>query len=131
MQNKYKPLLAVIITAVVLYAINKLLFLLPDLAYYYAGYHYSLEVLYLFFTVLSLLVMFALIVVSEKLPDSAGYAFISATTVKMGICYFVISPILDSQVEGVKFQKANFLLIFIVFLAVEAYYTARLLNKKQ
>jgi hypothetical protein len=131
MAKQYHPLLLTFLAALAFYVINKLLFLLPDAATHYDTYTYSVETLFLFFTACSLIVVLILIKVHQKLPDSAGYAFISATTVKMGICYFMMRPILKSAPANGNFEKINFFVLFLLFLAIETAVTVRLLNKKQ
>lgn len=130
MLKEYRPLLATLLAALVFYIINKALFLIPKLSLYYETYHYSLEVLFAFFTCCSLLIVFLLTRIHKLMPDNTGYAFLAATTVKMGFCFFMLRPIL-SATENVKFEKANFFALFILFLATETIVTIRLLNKKQ
>ena len=48
----------------------------------------------------------------------------------MAICYLIARPII-SKGEAAATEKVNFFVIFIVYLVIEAYYTARLLNNKQ
>ena len=116
------------IIAVISYLLNILFFVffpVPDVVY-----HYSLYFIYGFFTVFSFLILGILIVVKAKSPAQTGYAFLLLTSVKMGVTYFVARPLLTKTIEDPT-EKLNFFLVFILFLAIEAYFTARLLNNKQ
>ncbi|MGV3461615.1 MAG: hypothetical protein ACO1N9_14295 [Flavobacterium sp.] len=130
MAKEYKPLLITLLAALVFYILNKALFFIPEFSEYYETYHYSLETLFLFFTGCSLLIVFLLTRIHKLMPDNIGYAFLAATTVKMGFCFLMLRPIL-SAVEDAKFEKGNFFALFILFLATETIVTIRLLNKKQ
>lgn len=130
MARQYKPLLGTLLAALVFYIVNKSLFFIPDFSVYYETYHYSLETLFLFFVGCSLLIVFLLTKIHKLMPDNTGYAFLAATTVKMGFCFFMLRPIL-SAAENARFEKANFFALFILFLAIETIVTIRLLNKKQ
>jgi hypothetical protein len=130
MAKQYKSLLATALSALVFYILNKALFFIPELLASYETYHYSLEVLFAFFTGCSLLIVLLLMQVHRLVPDNTGYAFLAATTIKMGFCFFMLRPIL-SATENARFEKANFFALFILFLATETIVTIRLLNKKQ
>lgn len=129
--KSYRPLLLVAVIGLVFYIANRLLFLLPQFKAKYENYHYSLEILYLFFTVCSLVIMFILLKVHQKTPDNTGYAFLAATSVKMGLSYFILRPILNASGDTIAFEKGNFFIIFILFLATETIVAIRLLNKSQ
>jgi hypothetical protein len=54
--------------------------------------------------------------------------FMIATSIKMGIAYFLVRPIL--HVEPNKIEKINFFAVFVLFLLLETLFTAKILNKK-
>lgn len=93
-------------------------------------FYYPLPVLYAIFFVLSAVIFIVLQVVSKKNSEQLGFAFLLATGIKMAICYLFARPII-AKGEDAATEKVNFFIIFIVFLVIEAYYTARLLNNKQ
>jgi hypothetical protein len=110
--------------------INILIYQIPDLKATAASFVYPLPVVYLLFLVLSLMILAVLIKVSTKNAGQIGYAFLGLTTIKMVISYAFIRPVLAQSGENPT-ERVNFFVIFILFLAIEAYYTARLLNNKQ
>lgn len=110
--------------------INFLVYQIPDLKAAYSNFVYPLPVTYILFLILSLMILAVLITVSKKNAGQIGFVFLGLTTVKMGISYVFVRPIL-AQSGGNPTEKVNFFVIFILFLAIEAYYTARLLNNKQ
>ena len=110
--------------------INLLVYQMPDLKEVSASFVYPLPVTYLLFLVLSIMILAVLIAVSKKNAGQIGYAFLGLTTLKMGVSYVFVRPILAQSGDNPT-EKFNFFVIFILFLAIEAYYTARLLNNKQ
>lgn len=114
-----------------------LLLLLNTLYYRFAGqaistdsFIYPLAVIYALFFILSSIIFVVLHLVNKKNKEQLGYTFLLATGLKMAICYLFARPII-ARGEDAAGEKVNFFIIFIVFLVIEAYYTARLLNNKQ
>lgn len=93
-------------------------------------FYYPLPVTYLFFLVFSVIILGVLIKISQKNKEQLGYAFLFLTSAKMAASYFFARPIIKHSLVNPT-EKVNFFVIFILFLAIEAYYTARLLNNKQ
>lgn len=118
------------VIAVVSLIINFLIYQVPDLKSSMGDFVYPLPVTYLFFLVFSLIILVVLVRISIKNKEQLGYAFLFLTSVKMAASYFFARPILAHSAENPT-EKVNFFVIFILFLAIEAYYTARLLNNKQ
>ena len=108
----YSPLLKITVVAIIFYILNKLFFLLPDYKAAYTSYHYSLEVVYLFFWICSLVVLGAVLKVNAKSPDNTGFAYMGSTLVQMGLCYIMLRPILANDSAG--FEKINFFIIFML-----------------
>ena len=117
-------------TGIVFLLINYGLYLLPQLKGQEAGFEYPLWGIYLFFLVFSLVILGVLLKVSEKNLAQVGYAFLLLTGAKMAASYFLAKPIIAKTVEFPT-EKANFFAVFVLFLTIEAYFTARLLNNKQ
>ncbi|AWH84471.1 hypothetical protein HYN59_04765 [Flavobacterium album] len=128
--NQYRLQITALLFGIVFYAVNRLIFLLPDFSIKYTAYHHSLEVLYLFFITCAVILITVLLKVYKHSMDNTGYVFIGATLVQMGLCYLMLKPILEAG-EGGRFEKMNFFFIFILFLTIETVLTIRLLNKKQ
>lgn len=115
--------------AAVLLALNILLYQMPDLKGETDSFIYSLPVLYLFFYIFTVVILAVLIVISKKRKEQLGYVFLFLTAAKMGFSYLFARPILTKTIADPT-EKMNFFIVFILFLVIEAYYTARLLNNK-
>jgi hypothetical protein len=111
-----------------LYAINRLVFLLPSLKLAQEKFYFPTAFLFLLFFVFSNLILFLVKKVSEKSFDNTGMVFMIATFVKTGIVYFIIKPILN--LPNHQIEKTNCLIIFMCFLAIETIITIGILNKK-
>jgi len=116
--------------AVVFLIVNFLVYYIPGMEYARGGAQYPLALVYGFFLLLSLIILGILIKISAKNKEQLGYAFLLLTSIKMALSYVFARPIISNSVENPT-EKVNFFVIFILFLAIEAYYTARLLNNKQ
>jgi hypothetical protein len=92
---------------------------------------YSILLLYGIFGFLSFIIVFLLINVKKTSLDYVGYAFLAATTLKMGIAYALLRPIIQTQLPKTPAEKISFFVIFIYFLAIETILTIRILNNKQ
>lgn len=115
---------------VVCLVVNILIYKIPSLNITNDSFIYPLPVVYLFFLVLSLIILYVLIRIGKKNQEQMGYAFLLLTAGKMALSYVFARPMLTKAVENSS-EKVNFFAVFILFLAIEAYYTARLLNNKQ
>lgn len=116
--------------AVLLLALNYLLYQMPDLKGAMNDFIYPLPLIYLFFLGLSITIIAILIKIGKKNQEQIGYAFLFLTAAKMALSY-VLARAIITKTGGNPTEKINFFVIFILFLAIEAYYTARLLNNKQ
>lgn len=121
--------ITITLIAAALFVVNILIYQIPHFNEAKSYFIYSIPELYLFFYVFTIIIMGSLIAVKRKKREQLGYAFLLLTVVKMGLCYLFIKPVLDKPV-GNGTEKINFFIVFILFLAIEAYYTARLLNEK-
>lgn len=117
-----------LITAVSL-VVNMLVYQLPELEGAKQNFIYSIPLVYLFFFVFTMIILGVLIVIGKKKKEQLGYVFLFLTAAKMGLSYVFIRPILTKTIDDPT-EKINFFIVFILFLAIEAYYTARLLNNK-
>lgn len=129
--KKYQPILEVIVIALLAYLLHTLFFYLNNDNPKFQNFHTSVETIYGFFTICSIVILFILIKVKDKSQEQVGYVFLLVTCAKMGIAYVVLSPILHSGNPNVGIQKINFFIIFAVFLAIETVVTIRILNNKQ
>jgi hypothetical protein len=112
-----------------LFAINRLVFLLPALNQAQEKFYFPIAFLFLLFFVLSSLILVIVKKVSEKSFDNTGMVFMMATFVKTGLVYFIIKPILS--LPNNQIEKTNCLIVFMCFLVIETIITIGILNKKQ
>jgi len=117
------------IAAGVLLAINLLIYQIPGIGAQTFDFAYPLPVTYLFFFAFSMVILVVLTIVKDKNESQLGYAFLGLTALKMAISYVYAKPIISKTISDPT-EKVNFLVVFILFLSIEAYFTARLLNNK-
>ncbi|KOS07113.1 hypothetical protein AM493_14505 [Flavobacterium akiainvivens] len=110
--------------------VNLLLYHFTALGAHYAGFVYSLPVLYVLYYGFSLIILFSLQMVQKNSASQIGYVFLGLTTLKAVGAYFVARPIISKTIDA-SAEKINFFLVFVLFLLIEVYFTAKLLNKKQ
>ena len=113
-----------------------LLFVIHKMVFYglninQANFHYSLEMLYLFFTALSAIIFIVLLTIRERSFDNVGMSFLLAKSIKMVFCYLILRPLLQIPKPIDPTERINFLILFIVFLTIETLFTIRLVNEKQ
>ena len=127
--KNYKPLLNLASLIVVTYVLHKIIFYTFDIES--TAFHYSIETLYLLFSVLSLIVLVVLLKVKEQSFDNVGMSFLLSTSIKMIVCYLFLKPVLQVTSQNNSIEKKNFFAMFILFLAIETILTIRILNKNQ
>lgn len=131
MTNKYSAIFKVGIATLVFTVLHLLLFQIPYLKEISSTFFYQILVVYLFFLVLSVIILLVLIKVNETAKEQLGYVFLLATSIKLGLSYVFLLPILNEKTINGFPEKINFFGIFILYLAIEVFYTIRLLNNKQ
>lgn len=127
--KNYRPLLSLALLIIAAYIVHKIIFYsfnIDDTAF-----HYSIEELYLLFSVLSIIVIAILLKVKEQSFDNIGMSFLLSTSVKMVVCYLTLRPVLQASGQNGSIEKRNFFAMFILFLAMETILTIRILNKNQ
>ena len=127
--QNYKPLLNLVLLAGIAYLIHKILFYVLNINE--ESFHYSIEMLYLLFLSLSIIVFIVLLKVKERSFDNVGMSFLLGTSIKMIFCYFILRPLLKVSNHNNAIEKTNFFAMFILFLAIETILTIRILNEKQ
>jgi hypothetical protein len=129
--KNYKPILEVFVISIIALSIHKLIFYLFKVKFPEQLFYYTLQNLYLFFFCSSTILLFILIKVKQTNIDNVGYTFLLLTSIKMGISFAVLSPILNLGSKTMNLEKMNFFIIFLVFLITETIVTIRLLNNNQ
>ncbi|MGC4040969.1 MAG: hypothetical protein QM710_09370 [Flavobacterium sp.] len=126
-----KPILTVIIWAVIGFVLHKILFHFNVPKVYEDNFIYPLSLLYLLFGFFSVVILFVLLKVKQKSIDYVGYTYLLLTSVKMVIAYIFLHPILEMKLPQTPAEKTSFFVIFIYFLTIETIVTIRILNNKQ
>lgn len=127
----YKPILELVLLAVLFYIVHKISFIIFGFSSNAAAFQYTLEQLYGFFLLASILLLFILIKVKQVNLDHVGYTFLIVTSLKMAVSYFAVRPILQGSYPDQHSDKISFFVIFMLFLAIETTITIRLLNNNQ
>ena len=128
---EFKLFASMLLFSIVLYGIHKFLFFQFLAQSLQSKFIYSLELLYGFFFMASVLIVSILIVIRKKNLDNVGFTFLFLTVTKMGIAFFFMQSILKSKGIHQPTEKMNFFAIFILFLAIETVVAVRILNNKQ
>jgi len=116
--------------AAVCVIINILLYKIPQLQEQPATFTYTIPMVYLLFFGFSVIILFALNLIAKTDATQVGYVFLGLTSLKVVGSYFLVQPILAKTVSYPS-ERINFFAVFMLFLFIEAYFTAILLNKKQ
>ncbi|MBS1533452.1 MAG: hypothetical protein JST78_00115 [Bacteroidetes bacterium] len=129
--RKAHPVFIVFFASIIGFGFHKLLFHFFVPNKFEAAFVYSVEMLYAFFGVSSALIVSILNFISKKSINNVGFTYLLLTSIKMGIAYFFLKPILTFDLPKTAVEKTNFFLVFVYFLIVETVVTIRILNKKQ
>lgn len=129
--KKYSSLFTVFIAAIIGLVVHKCIsyFIIPK--EFEDSFIYSTLLLYVLFALLSLVIVSLLTMVKKTSENSVGFAFLAFTTLKMGIAYAFLRPIIHTNLPKTPTEKMNFFIVFIYFLIIETYLTIRILNNKQ
>ena len=128
---EFKLLLKMFFFSVLFYGIHKLIFAQFLSTNIEQNFVYSLELLYCFFFFSSVLISVILFAVNRKNINNVGFTFLFLTVAKMGVAFFFLQPILNSTETQIAIEKKNFLVIFLIFLAIETVVAVKILNNKQ
>ena len=127
----FKTFLHLFIISIIAFVINFFLVenVVPKLEL--TNWTYSIVNLYVLFFLFSVVIMSLLLFVRTKNLDNVGYTYLIVTSIKMGVAYFLLRPILATTTDVNATEKINFFIVFIWFLAIETLLTIRILNNKQ
>ena len=125
-----KIILSTISFALLLYFLN--LVTLHSLGYSQALFLYlfSLEQIFMSFGILAIIVLLVLHIVEKKNKDIVGMVFLIASSIQIGVLYFIFRKVISSSNLN-TIERINFFVLFFLFLTFETLITIRLLNKKQ
>ncbi len=128
--KNFRPILEIL-------ALSAFAFIVHWLVFYFfmnsvgASFQFPLWMLYCFFGGCGTLITFTSIVVKYYSIDSVGQAFLLTTFIEMLLCFAVFYPKLNTGNHELGTERANFIIVFLLFLTIETVVTIRLLNKKQ
>jgi hypothetical protein len=91
---------------------------------------FSLEKVFLFFTVSMVLISIVSQIVYTKNKDIVGLVFMSTTSIKVIFTYLVFKSVISTDNQNTT-DRIYFFCIFLFYLTLETISTIRLLNKKQ
>ncbi len=118
-----------ILFVIVIFLANMLLVSVFQLETKFEKTTYSLSKMLVFFTISSIVLLLIHDFIRYKNKDSLGYVFMVTLTIKVIFSYFFIAPVLNATVVN-SFEKTYFFCLFLIYLFIDVYFTARLLNKK-
>lgn len=127
---QFRPILEIVALSAIAFVIHWLLFHFVMVGVE-NGFQYSLITLYSFFAVCAFLITMTSILIKHVTIDMVGQGFLLTTFIKMFICFGVFYPKLNQETSNNGTELANFIVVFLLFLAMETYITIRILNNKQ
>ena len=127
----FKPLGYLLLAIMFFYFLHLLIFNYCNINLDKKVFSYSLQELYLFFSVFSIIIIFMIINIKQKNIDLVGNVFLLTTCVKLIVCFLLIRTSIDNPNFNHSLEKWNFLSMFMLFLILETVTTITILNKKQ
>lgn len=113
--QKFKSIFTLLVLGTIGYLIHKTAFYFWVPKLYQDNFVYTLELLYLFFFFFSSFLILVLDKVKQKSINSVGYTFLLLTTLKMGVAYIFLKPILAVNLEKTPTEKMSFLSFLFTF----------------
>ncbi len=129
--NKNKPLMFLIVAIFCCYFVHKIIFWFCNIDLNLKVFNCSLENLYIYFGIFSIIMILILSIIKQKNIDIVGNTSMLLTTIKMLVCGIIVKTYLNQNSFKNTSEKWNFLTIFIIFLVLETVITIYLLNKKE
>lgn len=127
----FQSVLLLVLVAFSAFLIHKLTFYLLNFLTIENQFQYSILTLYGYFTFLSLVIIVILFFIKRKEINNVGNSFMLLTILQMPFAYLLLHSILNSSSKHASFEKINFFIIFLLFLAIETVVSIRILNNKQ
>lgn len=127
----FQSVLLLVLVAFSAFLIHKLTFYILNFLTIENQFQYSILTLYSYFTFLSLVIIIILFFIKRKEINNVGNSFMLLTILQMPFAYLLLHSILNSSSKHASFEKINFFIIFLLFLAIETVVSIRILNNKQ
>ncbi|UII28502.1 DUF6168 family protein [Fulvivirga maritima] len=93
--------------------------------------HFTLQSIYIFHFIATLLVCALIEAISTIMPNQAGYAYLGSIFIKIGLFVLIFKDALFIEGGMNKPEKLSVVIPMLVFLLVESVYCGRLLNAQQ
>lgn len=128
--KSFSPVLKSIAITAVFFGLHKLVFqfFFPETE---NAYHFSLLTLYGFFGLCCALITLVSVILKNYSINSVGQVFLLTTFLQILACFAVFYTPINTSGTIIKTEKPNFIIVFLLFLAIETILTVRLLNKNQ
>lgn len=120
----------VIVGIILLFAIHKFAISYLHLTAAFSHFHFSLEHLYLYFGIASLVIVSVLLIIKKRNFDQIGMSFMALITVKLIVFYLIFKPIIAKDHTEAGIERTNFIILFMVFLLWETFVSAQILKSK-
>lgn len=117
-----------ILFLIIIYLANRLVIAVFQWEPDFEKTQYSLHQIFTFLSISSTILLLVHDFVKSKNEAILGYVFLVTLTIKVIACYIFIAPVLQNEPVN-TFEKGYFFILFILFLCIDVYFTARLLNK--
>ena len=127
--KNYQPLLNLLLVSIAVFGLHEAFFFILGVKEI-PGFQLLLFRVYAFFTLCSAIIIFILIKVKQKSIDHVGSSFLLLTCLKMGGAYVFLKQISHPEATYAGMERANFFIVFAIFLAIETLLTIKLLNKR-
>ena len=126
-----KPLGYLLLAIMFFYFLHSMVFKFLNISLNQNIFKYSLQELYLYFSVFSIIIIALIIKIKQKNIDLVGNVFLLTTCVKLIVCFLLIRTSIDNPNFNHSLEKWNFLSMFMIFLILETVTTIVILNKKK
>ena len=126
-----KPLGYLLLAIMFFYFLHSMVFKFLNVCLNQNIFKYSLQELYLYFSVFSIIIIALIIKIKQKNIDLVGNVFLLTTCVKLIVCFLLIRTSIDNPNFNHSLEKWNFLSMFMIFLILETVTTIVILNKKK
>ena len=79
--------------------------------------YYTFYQTFSFFAISSSVILLLNLIIQKRAKDQIGYVFLGIMTVKVIAAYIFIAPALELKTASSQFEKNNFFIYFLTFLA--------------
>ena len=91
---------------------------------------YSLLSVYLFHSISAIIIYTLIELITEHVPDQAGYGYLAAITIKLGLFLLIFQTDILSNDNLTKPERLSLIAPLFIFITTEAFAIFKLLNSK-